>query len=745
MLAKFLKKTTNKENKNKFNKINPLSVPFACHYNDNTILTKNGELIQVLKIVGLSAEQNESISNGLREIVRKSIIDSIHDSDVALWVHTIRRKKNLDPGGRYINEFSRKLHNFWCAKNFWKDKYVNELYISIVKQGANLSIKNLNHFISSIFFQRFLKTHREHLQNSLESLNKITHNMLSVLAEYGAEQLGISSRKEGLYSDIISFFYKLINLQDQDIELPIVDLSVFLSQGQILFGNDKLEIYSGDQKQFASILSVKEYKEINTKFLDDFIQLSQEFIISQSIIFNDNNKLLEHEKYQDYILNVSKDQKLKEVLAKPKADVTLPYANNQMTIMFIGQDLQKLEDDILKAVKILERNGQVLVKEDLNLESCFWAQLPGNFSFITRNKNLIYKTQIGGLASLHNFPVGRLYNPWGKSVTLIRTEKGTPYFFNFHLNNNGNTILIGSDNSGKTTLINFLLSESQKYEPNIFYIDLNGKAQSFIEKLNGQYINLSNIANIDLTFNPLAIGDDDIDRVFLTHWISYFIIGERQVSKEALSNIVSQLLLINVKERNMTMLMQILKDNNIEVGDEINNWQMNYAPLFQHIDNSLTQDKIIGYNFNDLSYSSIPIILFIIYKVATNFNNNPTILVMNDNNMLSDTRFVKELEFWLDYFTENNSIMILLSNFNFNNNIDYKNILSKIATNIFMPSSNINAEILQNNFALSMKEIERLKLLKIVNRNFFLKNKQESIFAELNLAGLEEFLPYLSK
>ena len=110
------------------------------------------------------------------------------------------------------------------------------------------------------------------------------------------------------------------------------------------------------------------------------------------------------------------------------------------------------------------------VREDINLEKTFWAQLPGNFAFLSRMSPTILDNT-AALASLHNFPTGNQYNPWGRAITLLRTERGTPYFMNFHdTEGNSNTCILGVEKSGRTTLLNFLLSEADKYKPTIIHI-----------------------------------------------------------------------------------------------------------------------------------------------------------------------------------------------------------------------------------------------------------------------------------
>ncbi|MEJ0009149.1 MAG: hypothetical protein WDN72_00515 [Alphaproteobacteria bacterium] len=68
-------------------------VPYACLYDADTIATKNGELVQILRITGLSYDAQGQ--GDLREAIRQAIRQCIPDASYAVWLHTLRRRKSL--------------------------------------------------------------------------------------------------------------------------------------------------------------------------------------------------------------------------------------------------------------------------------------------------------------------------------------------------------------------------------------------------------------------------------------------------------------------------------------------------------------------------------------------------------------------------------------------------------------------------------------------------------------------------
>ena len=58
--------------------------PYVCHYDENTILIKNGELLQIIRITGFSSTMVISELVSLREAVRQALMENVKDSNIAL-------------------------------------------------------------------------------------------------------------------------------------------------------------------------------------------------------------------------------------------------------------------------------------------------------------------------------------------------------------------------------------------------------------------------------------------------------------------------------------------------------------------------------------------------------------------------------------------------------------------------------------------------------------------------------------
>ncbi|MDA0901912.1 MAG: hypothetical protein O3B09_00680, partial [Proteobacteria bacterium] len=170
-------------------------IPFVSHYSNNSILTKNGELLQVIKITGFNHESIDSELVNLREAIRDSITNNIQSNNFALWLHTVRRKSNIAPHGEFPDFFSQKLNEIWEEENNWKKQFVNELYLTIIIEGYDTSISNINSLLRSLSTKGTRNLHLQKLEKANERLTETTQKILEDLNSYGAQLLGIEEKK----------------------------------------------------------------------------------------------------------------------------------------------------------------------------------------------------------------------------------------------------------------------------------------------------------------------------------------------------------------------------------------------------------------------------------------------------------------------------------------------------------------------------------------------------------------------
>lgn len=738
-------------------------IPYACHYDAETLLTKNGELMQTIKIVGFSFESVENEGIDLRETIREAIHQGIETNNFALWFHTIRRRKNLNAGGTYTDPFARHVHESWIERHDWEHKYINELFITVVREGETGSIRTPKRFMRSLLFNKDNDERIAHLKDMHAELCAVTDRMLDALSVYGAHKLGIYSNQGTYYSEPLMFLSKIVKLHEEPVPLREADVSKVLATHDVTFGFDTLEVRSPEgNRRYGTVLTIKEYRELSLAAIDEFLQLPEEFIVTQCMDFINTKKALKEFKFQHNITQLSQDRDLarlsglQEIVESDQGRPT-DYGEQQLTIFLVADDLKHLGRYVERTMDALSHLGIVAMREDLKMEECYWAQLPGNFPFLTRLRP-INTARIGGFANLSNFPAGkRDSNHWGSAVTVFNTAASTPYFFNFHISNVGHTSIIGPYGSGKTILLNFLLCEARKFNNKLFFFDNGRGSEIFLRALGGNYTTPSPRQG-EIKLNPLQLEDNAINRDFLLLWIEAMVCGDRALSfspsQDAIvESALGTLLSYPKQERHLKNLAALISRQDKGLGDALDLWHSSgtYAALFDHAEDTLDMDNPIhGFEMGEIvanPYTAAATLLYLLHRIMMELDGStPAIIVLDEAwELLDNPIFAPRLHAWLQALTHKNALAIFATESPeaAGQSAVSEIMFSDIVTQIYLPNPEpVNAY--QTVFGLNETEFSFLSLMDSEQRHFLLKKGGEAIVAELSLDGLEHIMAVLS-
>lgn len=742
-------------------------IPYACHYNKNTILTKTCALVQTIKIPGFSNRKAHRDLFDIRQLIRQSLKDSVTSANVSFWFHTIRKKQDINIGGKFDNIFSENLDKEWAKINHLNETFVNEIYITIVTRIKKKDEKRVSKIKTNISFFSTKKAYLDQIIVNKKILDKVSSKIIKSLEDYGAYLIGIQEDEKGnLYSEHSRLINELCNLEDVKIPLNTNDISEDIITKELFFGNNEIVIKNPktNKKKFATIVSLKQYLEITPRSIDKIIQLPFKIIITEFSDFVQSKYVKSAFERQNYLINISQDKDFSlisglDAINQSNTGKETDYGIQQLTIMLFADSRKELSDNVKSLKEKLDDVGFLGIKEDIFLPRCFWSQIPGNFNFLSR-LHFVTQDTIGGFSSLHHFPVGQSSGRiWGKAISIFQSIIKTPYFFNIHSGKAGHTAIIGPKQSGKSALMNFILAQANKINHRLYYISVSKNSEIFVRAINGVYYKLRKGRKRNaLRFNPFLLAKNEENFNFLVKWIgtliSYntrgFIPIEKthKVLKSELDKIPE--ILKKAFEKNPKTITDVrpffdTKETqtiykNLEV------WCKGgkYSIIFNNeTEMDLSISSKIGFDLSPVVENKIiliPALYYLLHKLELEAKGEPTIIAIDNSWKLFDNSvigvdFVERLK----RLTEKNTSIVFSINTDSFSKVHYvkNSIQEALGTTILLPNKNIS-DYHANIFSIEKEEMNMLGIMNKKDRNFILKNDDDIVISSFNLSDFKK-------
>lgn len=734
-------------------------VPYACLYNENTILTKNGELLQTIKITGLSRELLGHDAKDLREVLRTAVKAHIPNDSFAIWLHTIRREQDVMAGGIFTNDFANKINSAWATQNRFHKQFINEVYISIAIEGQDARITNPAVFTRGLIPRLDIKWRFNYIEGIYKRLNDVTENMLRDLEAYGAKRLGLYEEQGVFYSEQFRFLEQLINLVDRPMPVAMEDLSSYLTSGDVTFSYNAMEVRTFEgRRRFGTVITLKEYKEASLKAIDKFLLLPMEFIVTQCVNFVNPRTAFSKYQQQKYYFDIggaselSQQSEVDRILTGDRGKPN-DFGEQQISIFLLADSMRQLEFNVKNSIKFLGDHGLVTVREDLKFEECYWAQLPGNFIFVNRMAPTD-TLHIGGFANLSNYPVGSRHGAlWGEAVTTFHTANGTPYFFNFHQGDSGHTVLIGPPRSGKSVLMHFLLTQVTKFSPQIFYFDHHDAAGTLATALDGSALPVSAQTPVPL-FNPFWLSNTENNRNFLIRLFNVMAKASGGAltaeDKAAIQQALERIYAGPAAEKHFAAFIRIFGEISPASVQAFGPWSGNgrYAMLFAN-----TQAPAFAkfQVFQTRGLEEEPMVFaaatsFLLQYMTSTRDGSPSVFAFNDAwATLRMTHIAEQADAWMQFLTSKNTLCLLATDDPAGAAAETTTpaILNNAFTQFYLPDNEADTYY-KEIFGLNDIEFAYLEAMDTEQRHFLLKQSGVSIVAELNLSKMDEFLSVLA-
>lgn len=761
-------------------------LPYLHHFDDQTILLNNGFLMKVIKLSGFSFETADDEDLDIRKEMRNQFFRGITPK-FKIYSHIIRYKKKMSNSSIFdissgIDFVDYVNLNFKNKFNL-EENYVNDLYLTIlldIKPGTLKLLEKLSTFISPKKIKNKKIKEKEDLKDQISEFDEIINRVMVSFRDYSPEILSlykISGEKSqqkiknelknqheshGIFSELSEFLSLIANGYKYPRQISTEEIRKNIFKNRIVFKKKHIEIFKETEKKYAGIISLKEYGQTtNAGFLDAFLQLPVEMIITQTFDPSNRQVAINKMQIQQNRMIQSGDKAISQVVEITRAlddamSGKIGFGFHHLTIMCIENSLKSLENSMSMAEVELMNTGVYVAREKTNMQNAYWAQFPGNLDYIVR-RAIINSRNFAGMSSFHNYPTGKQKGlHWGEALTILNTTSKTPFYFNFHVRDIGHTMIVGPTGAGKTVLMNFLCCQAMKYRPKMFFFDKDRGAEIFLRALGGKHTILEGRSRSG--FNPLQLDDTGENRIFLAEWFRQMITA---VDKDISSSEVSRISLaiegsfkLKKQDRVLRNIIPFLGVNS--PGSLASRMQMwindgSHAALFDNDADllDLNAASVFGFEMAELLKDTIalPVVLnYLFHRINISLDGRPTMIVLDEAWALLDNDIFKaKIKDWLKVLRKLNAMVIFATQSveDIGKSEISDTLVQQTATQIFLPNLKATS-IYRSLFMLSQREFSIIKTTDPSSRYFFVKQNTDGVVAKLDLNGLSNIISVLS-
>lgn len=749
-------------------------IPLSSHVSPHVVKTTGGDFLIVWRLDGLPFVGREEWELEHKHNTFNRMLQTLRAPDfvnVAFWVHDIRRRGRVDIRSKYDQVFNQQMSDEYYDRLSSQKIMQNELYLTMIYRPIMVGKK---------FVERSSDLGRLQAEQD-QAINKVMElagNVEAVLKDYAPHRLSMYEADNGVvFSEVLTFFGYLLNRIDEPVPVLRASVNEYLPVSRHMFsaksGDYVINTPTG-RNHFGAILNIKEYTDATYPgILNGLKYLDFEYVITHSFSpmgRQDALKVLERTKG---MMISSGDKAVSQIAEMDHAMDQVASGNfvlgeYHFIIALYAEDQKTLSQNLATTRAELSNAGFVSAKEDLAVCSSFYSQLPANWKYRTRLAN-VSSLNFLGLSPLHNFATGkRDNNPWGECLTVLQTTNGQPYYFNFHATHPaenslgekaiGNTMVIGKSGTGKTALINFLLSQVQKYEPapTIFFFDKDRGAEIFVRACGGNYLALDN--GKPTGFNPFQCERTDANVQFLGDLIKV-LAGKGSYTareEEDIFRAVESMLDMPMHLRSMSNFQKSLPN----MGDDglyarLRKWTAGNT-LGWVFDNptdviDLQRANIIGFDYTDVIDNAevrVPVINYLLHRLEELIDGRPLIYVMDEFWKILDgggalKEFAKNKQKTirkqngLGIFATQSPEDALASDIS-------AALIEQTATLILLPNPSASREDYMEGLKLTEAEFEVVVSLDERSRSFLVKQGHGSTVCQLNLRGMDDALAVIS-
>ena len=452
---------------------------------------------------------------------------------------------------------------------------------------------------------------------------------------------------------------------------------------------------------------------------------------------------------QDVLLDDSKESQVRE-LGEAIKEIELHgnyFGQFSLTVVIYDLNLATVDRACADFYKVFSVHDAQLYEEKYNLLNAFLAAVPGNHACNLRSLYLL-NTNYADFSFLFTLHGGEPRNAHLRQeyLAVLETNHHTPYFLNLHYRDVAHTMILGRTGAGKSFLLNFLITNLQKYAPHTFIFDLGGSFESLTQLFGGTYVRVG-LESENFKINPFSLSPTKENLDFLALFLKVLIQGQRgteidPATERDLFHQVENLYSVDPALRTLGVLANTLGH---DLAGRLAKWTRGgqFGFLFDNAEDTISFSRFQCFDFQRMSqYPELlePLLFYILHRAnaviadrqvgsvfkaffideAWVFLKNPAI-----------QRYVVEA---LKTWRKHNAAMVLstqsLDEFKRSDILDV--IIESCATKIFLANPDMDRDLYRRQFHLNETEVDLISGL-VPKQQFLIKTPELAKVANLRV------------
>jgi len=403
------------------------------------------------------------------------------------------------------------------------------------------------------------------------------------------------------------------------------------------------------------------------------------------------------------------------------------FGHFSLSVAIYELDPAKVETACAEFYKVFSTQDAQLYEEKYNLLNAFLATVPGGSAFNLRSMYLL-NTNYADYSFLFTLHCGEPENQHLRQeyLAVLETNHNTPYFLNLHHRDVAHTMILGRTGSGKSFLLNFLITNMQKYDAQTFIFDLGGSFESLTRLFGGTYVRVG-LNSPGFKINPFSVPPTKENLDFLALFVKLLIQGASPLEmtpaeERDLYHQIENLYEIEPNLRTLTVLSNTLDRR---LADRLAKWTTGgqFDFVFDNAEDTITFSRFQCFDFQGMNqYPEVlePLLFYILHR-ANALIGDPKIshifkaFFIDEawlflKNPIIKSYIIEALKTW----RKQNAAMILstqsLDELRKSEILDI--IIESCPTKIFLANPDMDRNLYRRQFNLNDNEIELISTLR---------------------------------